>query len=366
MTRARGLFIAVLSWTAWGCGESGKTAENHGADATPPDAMIRQPYTIKALDKARITSVGGTENFQRVRAPIEFKQGPFAKVTLKADLSTTCYPFETWQANPPPPSQNWPADCDAFDRNYEFLLDEPEKEGNPPAFELVRAITPFGGPIHLEADITDIANAKPGAHVLTVFIATWSDGAGKVTGSAGGWNVNVEIDVVPGTPPRNVLAAVPLVNGSLGAGAAFPEVKVQVPAGTKSTRLEYRVTGHGGGEGTRDACIGPAEEFCERTHRVIVDGVTIDEFKPVRLDCDKLCTIAQYRGRDYCLENPCGLIESVRAPRANWCPGSETPPYSWDPEALRTPGEHKFSFSINTIAPGGSWRVSSTFYAYGD
>jgi hypothetical protein len=43
-----------------------------------------------------------------------------------------------------------PADCDAFDRNFEIALDEPDADsGAPPGLELVRAITPFGGPLRL-------------------------------------------------------------------------------------------------------------------------------------------------------------------------------------------------------------------------
>ena len=39
-------------------------------------------------------------------------------------------------------------------------MDEPEVDTDPPALELVRAVTPFGGPHHFEVDITDVVETK--------------------------------------------------------------------------------------------------------------------------------------------------------------------------------------------------------------
>jgi hypothetical protein len=68
-------------------------------------------------------------------------------------------------------------------------------------------------------------------------------------------------------------------------------------------------------------------------------------------------------GYDYCLENPCGNMDSVRAPRANWCPGSPTPPFSWTPALA--PGAHQLTYAVDGIAAGGSWRLSAVFFAFG-
>ena len=43
--------------------------------------------------------------------------GAYAQATLIVDLASTCFPFESAAA--PPAGQNWPADCDAFDRNFD-------------------------------------------------------------------------------------------------------------------------------------------------------------------------------------------------------------------------------------------------------
>src|SRR5438094_104899 len=109
-------------------------------------------YTIEAFDSVRISSHSEEPNFQKASATLDFKDGPFASALLIVDLATTCYPFENWST--PPAGQNWPADCDAFDRNFEISLDG--------KLELMRAITPFGGPEHQEIDITDVVNGLLG------------------------------------------------------------------------------------------------------------------------------------------------------------------------------------------------------------
>ncbi len=340
-----------------------RPAEDAGAADVPP-------VTLTVFDDARITSQSGQPNFQKVRAPVELGAGPFARVTMIVDLRSTCFPFENWRTNRPPTGQNWPADCDAFDRNFEFTLDEPTAMGQPPAIELLRAITPFGGPLHVEVDVTDVFNGLPGVHTLQSSIPTWSDGAGRVSGSNGGWNVSAHFEVVRGPAPRRVLAVLPLLNLSHGSDTPDRDYPFTLPAGTRSARIEYRVTGHGGGAVERPACIGPAEEFCQRDHTITVDGATLDPVTPWRADCQDLCTLvtndAGIGPRQYCLENPCGALASVRAPRANWCPGSPTEPIVFTPESLNTPGMHTFHYGINRVAATGSWRTSALVFAYGE
>jgi hypothetical protein len=332
--------------------------------------MPGPPFSLPLFDRARISSNGDDPNFHNVIAPIDLTGGPYASATLVIDLDSTCYPFESWENNPPPAGHNWPADCDAFDRNYEWTLDDPEEEGNgqPPGIELVRAITPFGGPSHFEIDVTDVMNGvSQGSHRVRAHITTYSDGEGIVSGSNGGWFVSGRIDLVPGTAPRNVLAVVPIYNKSYGPADAPGAQRFTVPEGTVASRIEYRVTGHGGGNGGL-GCVGPAEEFCDREHKLQLDGAEVAAFHPWRTDCATWCTITHYDngnggGFDYCLENPCGAIASVQAPRANWCPSQMTPPFVLEP-ALGV-GEHTMSWQVSAIAEGGSWRTSATYFAFG-
>ena len=345
----------------------GPSAES---DDSLPDMIMypTDPFEVVIHDYTPILSYG-EEHFQNAFGDFDLGPGPFASVTLIVDLHTSCYPFEKWQDDPPPEGHNWPPKCDAFDRNFEITLDPPQSENDPPAFEVMRAITPFGGPSHHEIDLTDFANARPGTHRTQTHITTWSDGAGQVSGSQGGWEVSVKLKVVPGDAPRPVLAVLPLMNTSVGASSELPNALFNVPEGVVQTRLEYRVTGHGGAEDSSGACIGPAEEFCQRTHVVYVDGTRFEQFTPWRDDCDQLCTLStQDNGSssfEYCLENPTGSIASVRASRANWCPGALTPPFTWDIEQYKEPGRHAFRFDVLNQAEGGSWRVSAHLYLYG-
>jgi Peptide-N-glycosidase F, C terminal len=346
---------------------SGGFGGSAASDAGAEQPAKPQPTTIVVLDRVGIGSTGSTgwANVGSARADVDWGAGSFAGATLIVDLDSACFPFSNWSADPPPSGQNWPADCDAFDRNFDVLLDD----GAATPFDVIHAVTPFGGPAHLETDLTDLANGLPGRHTLRVDIPSYADPAGVVTGSNGGWTVSARIALVPGPAPRQVIAALPLYVGTVGAADAPPVVSWEVPAGATAGRIEYRTSGHGQGP-VAPRCVGPAEEFCDRRHLIFVDGVQVDNIEPYREDCQTLCTVTHTGpvdgGLDYCAENPCGAIASVESPRANWCPGSMTPPFMWDAlPALAVPGPHTFSFQILGIAAGGSWMASAIYFGYG-
>jgi hypothetical protein len=332
---------------------------------TPPVSMTR---TVTVFDTARISSDSSAPNFQRLTADIDLSGGPYQSATLIADLGSTCVPFSSWADNRPPAGQNYPADCDAFDRNFEISLDNPEADsGAAPGLELVRAITPFGGPMHVEHDLTVLANGLPGTHHLSAKINTYPDPMGLISGSDGGWNLSLELALVTGAPALHPLAVVPLFYGDMttvdSASASFT-----TPVGTRSAYIEYRTTGHGQAAGSALDCSGPAEEFCRRLHTIQLDGTTLKTFTPWQ-SCSAACTLVSTggdAGMQYCEQNPCGDIASVKASRANWCPGSESPPITIDSPALAAPGTHELSWQISDIAAGGNVRVSVTYYALGD
>jgi Peptide-N-glycosidase F, C terminal len=399
-------------------------ASSEASDDAPTDVQSESaaPGTV-VLDHVRIGSKNGKgwPNYGFAWGDIDFGSTPAAKVVLVLDLESPCYPFE--EVTPPPVGQNWPANCDAFDRNFSVFVDDrgeldaspgasdaappsadaaPSADAfstpdgavssgdaatggdasapsGPPPFELVHAITPFGGPEHLETDITDFANGLPGKHRLKVDIDSWSDPAGKVTGSNGGWIASARLVVTPGTPPHHVLAVLPVYLGRVEAADTPPVLSFAVPAGTTKARFEYRTSGHGGGA-PGVGCIGPAEEFCDRRHEVYFDGTQVDTVEPWRDDCAALCTPAHAgstsAGFDYCLQNPNGAPQSVQASRANWCPGSMTPPFVFENvPALSAPGPHTWTFKVLPIVPvtgwsgsalpGGNWQGSAIYYAFG-
>jgi hypothetical protein len=374
----RAALFALCAAAGMACraADRGATGGGMGGGAGATDASsYPPPFSIAALDRIGIGSQGSTgwTVVGAARADAAWGQGPFARVGLALDLESACFPFEKWQADPPPTGQRWPADCDAFDRNLSVFVDDPSDGPAAPGasapFEVIHAITPFGGPEHIEVDLTDLANALPGTHRLRVDVGSNSDPQGLTTGSNGGWTVSVRIDVTPGPAPRAVLAAVPLAAARVSAGDPSPTAAWQVPAGAVGGRLEYRTSGHG--QGARaPSCLGPAEEFCDRRHQIWIDGALAEDIEPYRHDCQTLCTPAHQGpadgGLDYCQENPCGDMTSVIAPRANWCPGGMTLPFVWeDLPALAIPGAHTAAFEIADIAAGGYWFVSATYYAYG-
>ena len=353
--------------TTDGSGGPASTGAASGGDSTTFDPVVADPFTITVLDKQWISGTGGWDT-QHKDVDFDLGVAPFAKVTLIVDLESPCYPFDKWISDPPPQGQNWPAKCDAFDRTMGFVIDPAATPDDPPGFEALRSITPFGGPSHIEEDITDWANARPGAHSLRSYINSWPDGAGKVSGSAGGWSLTVRLDVVPGEPPRRVLAAIPLFAGDVGADTPAPKIGFTLPEGTVKTGFSYRVSGHGGADDPSVDCIGPAEEFCKREHTVLLDGVELFKGKAWRSDCTDFCTLAKgfanNPDQSYCMENPCGAIQSVNAPRANWCPSAVVHPY--EGATALAAGDHEFSFVIDNMYPGGSWTVSAVMYAYGE
>jgi hypothetical protein len=326
---------------------------------------LGEPRRVAVLTGAHISSREDAENFQRVLGDVDFGQASVARATLRVVLESPCFPFAGWAALGVPAQQSWPAPCDAFDRTLSVALDEAEPgSSGSPGLELLRAITPFGGPLEVEADVTDAVNGLPGPHQLSLRIDTWSDADGLVSGSNGEWLADVELLLWPGAAPRRVLSVVPLVLGPQTEAEAAP-LTFEVPAGAGSARIDYRVTGHGGS--FAPGCLGPAEEFCQRTHELRLDGELLSELRPWR-DCSDMCTLTPndsgYGPREYCAENPCADPNSARAPRANWCPGSLTPPFVLADPALTVPGEHELTRSIQGLAPGGTWQVSATYFAF--
>lgn len=336
--------------------------------SSPVDETTTTPSEVSVIEGARISSQPDDPNFHRVRGTLQLA-GSYADARLRIELGTTCYPFEGWRDLEIPEGHRWPSSCDAYDRNFEILMRQVNAPEDQPLFEVERAITPFGGPMTLDVDITDLANARPGEWELIVHISTWSDGAGQVSGSNGGWDIDAFLQTLPGAPPRPILDVVPLFDGQLTHEHPGIGVSWTTDEAVRSARVEVRTTGHGGASDPSVTCIGPAEEFCRRWHSGRLDGQLVFQEQPWRDDCATLCTRRPLPGggdQQYCAENPCGAIRSVEAPRANWCPGAVTPPIVLEHEALATPGERELTWEVGRVYPGGSWRTNVMLYLYGE
>jgi len=159
--------------------------------------------------------------------------------------------------------------------------------------------------------------------------------------------VSLKVELQRGTAPLHPLAVVPLFFGD------FDQRRPGLCLLHGSRRhapwfFEYRTTGHGQATGDIISCSGPAEEFCRRQHTLKLDGVTLKSFTPWRA-CATSCTLAKTEGDagvDYCLENPCGAVTSVKSSSRQLCPGSESPPLTIDAPELATPGTHQLSWAV--------------------
>lgn len=354
---SRALFIG-LGLGLLACAES---------ELEEPAPTPSEPYTVSAFDRVRISSLQDQPNFQRARQSIDFGPGPFESATLVVELESPCFPFSKWKRpGAIPQGHLWPAECDAFDRTFKFDL--LAKEEGKPGVELVRAITPFGGPMQFEVDVTDVANGLPGSHELEVSIGTWPDPQGQVSGSKGSWYVSARFEMVPGKPPREVLAVIPLFNENWngpGEDRIF-SFDLPIPKGASEARLEYRATGHGGGAFDPDVCVGPAEEFCRRTHQIYVGTQQVFVGEPW-VECSDNCSVVENDPDApfaYCAQNPCANHDSARAPRANWCPGRITPPIVIEDPSLAVSGPQTVAWRVNRMASGGLWTVSATYFAF--
>jgi hypothetical protein len=117
------------------------------------------------------------------------------------------------------------------------------------------------------------------------------------------------------------------------------------------------VLGHGGGavEPDDNDCIGPAEEFCRRTHGVFADERLMMAFSPWIDSCAHMCdqTSTPWRAE------PDRDVRSVRAPRANWCPGEVTAPTLISSDW--STGDHTFRYDIN----GRRWPLEGVRHRVG-
>lgn len=361
-----GFFVSALVLaTALGCSsEPLRVTENAAGGSAASMEDDTAPVTLAVLSRVTISSDAEAEHYQLAEGEVDFGSAEVEQATLRVVLESPCFPFEGWGELEIPSGHRWPLLCDAFDRGVSLTLDPGDEEGDPPALELLRAVTPFGGPLQLETDVTDVVNGLPGLHRMRLRIDTWGDAEGQVSGARGEWLASVELVLVPGEAPRRVLEVRPLVYENQTSPDAG-ELSFVAPDNAGSARLEYRVTGHGGAQDL--GCRGPAEEFCQRTHELRLDGELL-ELVPWRSDCAALCTLTANDGAlgpaEYCAENPCGAPESVRAPRANWCPGSPTAPLLLEPPALTLPGEHVLGRRIPKLHEGGSWMVSLSYFAF--
>lgn len=289
-------------------------------DEGPAPTTPGQDTTVALFDDAHVFFTGDTNNRQLdAQATLPAADQGFASLTLR--MSLTC------------PG----AGCDAWDR-WGFLgvvvdAGTPDER----VVELTRFITPYGVGFDWTLDVTDLRPLLTGTVDLRLFIDTW---VGPGSGYGDGWQVNADLDLVGGAPPRDVRAALPVwgPTGVVYGDPARPTAEslvpadVALPAGTQSVGLRALVTGHG--QGNADNCA----EFCPVEHTLTVAGTESSD-RLWRDNCDRTAAPGQQG--------------NYRPARAGWCPGAEVKPWAFEQASAGASATVAWSVEdfVNTCRP---------------
>jgi Peptide-N-glycosidase F, C terminal len=332
----------------------------HMADAIPDrmtDAKVCPnadgPLTVPIATKVHLTQATPFVNLEAT-----VPEGCWAGVKVQMTASSAC-------SGTPPAGQNWPTDCDPYDRLAQVSLADPGKT----AMFVLDAVTSFGGSAMWTQDVTDYASLLSGKHTYRVEIDTYSDSQGLVTGTASSHDVTVSILLTPGPPPHDVLLAVPLlrsdITGGGDAGEPMLSAKLDAPSGATQARFDYFTSGHGA-NGPEMEC----DEFCPKQNDVTLDGKSVYAKTPTS-NCSDNCTHQSISGSiscagmtfDYvCQQNPDACPPSATAPRSNWCPSQIISPIAIPLPVTALDGAHTAGVSIKNADGTWSTSLSAVFY----
>lgn len=322
--------------------------------------------------------------------PADFPEGDWGRVdvtfTMESRLcnppagsnSTKCGP-----GNPcvsPPCNGGYNTCGDPWDRlaHLFLVLDDCIEQGqgciNNDNIELLRAATPFGTdaeppdgtgvvpPRALTLDVTPFAPLLAGqrryigAHITHFVQKGW-----WVTSD---FHFSKRPEDVSLKPPADGIEPIFFHSSESGLTGPFA---VDVPAEAESVVGRLFITGHGGNADGQ--CVNPADEFCPRTNKIIVDSTPAWQDIPWR-DCCWPRGSAQCDGcRDW---NACGY-PSCTFDRSGWCPGElachDNLDEGCDQDQLLTsaltPGQsHDIQYEI--VGVNGTWARSLVVYWYND
>jgi hypothetical protein len=257
------------------------------------------------------------DNRRKVYAEVDLPTGEWKSVSLQLRLACP------------------PGGCDRYDR-WGFIGVASGEGLDESITEIARFATPFGGAADWTTDVTELSPLLAARRKLVVQIDTWV-GPNRPPGA--GWLVDATLTFTPGTAERRPIQVIPLwAVGTAEVGdpanpPTIPARMVQIPAEAASVELRSFVTGHG--QGNLQNCA----EFCPKVHTYTVGAKSFQRMA-WRDDCASFCTLTRLPGSavQVCQESPTGVVASVRAPRANWCPGALVVPWSFDVTDVARPG----------------------------
>ena len=239
------------------------------------------------------------------------------------------------------------------DQRAQFGHDE-RMESAPATIELVRFITPFGGPSVYTADLTPLAPMLHGDVRLQALIDTYANP---------GWALSLKISFErEGVGFRRPAFAAPLFFvRDFKAERPTVRSRVRIPEGLDRPRLRMITSGHAtDGRG--------GDEFVTRTHTLRINGEVVARWRPWSENGGQLRELNPTSGRFVIGGRE---VWSSDLDRSGWHPGLEVEP-TIVPLPELTPGEHEIELSIRDIRPPdpddpdagyGYWRISAIVVA---
>jgi len=353
----RALVLLLLA----GCGTNNNAADmaapdggSDGGGCAPVDGGATTTVTVVSGQQLGVIVTDGgvpdggpaTTFMTAVDVPATVPEGCWSSIQVQMHVKTNC-------KGVPPQGQNWPPPCDPYDRLAQVWLND---KGATPLFVL-DAVTPFGGETTWTQDVTDYYALLVGTHTYHVEVGTYADPSGQATGTMAEHQVDVSILLVPGAPPRQVLAAVPLFRQGIDDNTMPLTAKLNAPDGATHARLDYFESGHGGNGNP------PCDEFCQKENDITIDGMNVYADSP-QSDCSDNCTHVPIGGTiscggqtfNYiCKQNPTSCPSSAIAPRSNWCPSQIIPLIQVPLPSTALTGSHDVGLQIQGV--NGSWSI---------
>ena len=289
-----------------------------------PDLAVNADLARQVGSDAMVTTFNATlfdSGHRDNDVSVDLPSGLYSKVTMHLDL--TC-------------PQN---KCDVWDRlaTIGVVMPAGDDAGVDQVIEVARFVTTYGVKGSWDVDVTDLQTLLAGKQKLRGHIDTWV-AAGSPYGN--GWLLTARLDYVGGVPSPEPVAVIPLPwhdfqigDPTMPLDKALPPQAVVLPQSATGAALRVNVTGHG--QGNLDNC----GEFCEKEHRVLVDGKEVGKQTIWRDDCD---------------QNPIKNQKGTwQYSRAGWCPGADVKP--WRVDLGMQPQTFMISYGmepyVNTCSP---------------
>jgi hypothetical protein len=202
--------------------------------------------------------------------------------------------------------------------------------------ELIRFVTPYGGPATYEVDVTALAPLLHGRQTIRGFISTY--------GAKPSWTLSLSLTyTAEGVGQRRpVFARHLFLHAHVSAEQPWLRALIDIPENLDQPRLRLLTTGH--------ATDGLAQhEFSSCPHVLRIDGQEVARWRPWSeaggplRDRNPMAGRSVVGGRE---------IRSSDFDRTGWHPGMEVTPLVIPLPEL-TPGEHRVELQILDIRPQG-------------